>query len=119
MKFRKGQSGNPGGRPKVLAELQELARCHAPEAIAELGRLALKAKSETARISAIRELLDRGFGRSRQSMEITTEPDDPVRVLLDLIDERGRIADREKPTIHIPRQTRAASPVENPLAADK
>jgi hypothetical protein len=54
------ESGNPGGRPKVLGEVQELARQHAPSAIAELARLALKAKSETARIAAIRELLDRG-----------------------------------------------------------
>ena len=71
MKFRKGKSGNPGGRPKVLGELQELARRHAPEVIEELARLAVKARSETARIAAGRELLDRGFGRARQSLEVT------------------------------------------------
>jgi hypothetical protein len=54
------------GRPKILGEVQELARQHAPSAIVELARLALKAKSETARIAAIRELLDRGYGRPRQ-----------------------------------------------------
>jgi hypothetical protein len=53
------ESGNPGGRPKVLGEVQELARQHAASAIAELARLAVKARSETARIAAIRELLDR------------------------------------------------------------
>jgi hypothetical protein len=60
--FENGKSRNPGGRPKVLAELRDLAHSHAPEApeaIAELARLARKARSETARIAAIRELLER------------------------------------------------------------
>jgi hypothetical protein len=95
MKFPKGQSGNPGGRPKVLGEVQELARQHAPSAIAELARLALKAKNETARIAAIRELLDRGYGRPRQAVEVSApvgDPLDPLRVLMQEIDaiERKR-----------------------------
>jgi hypothetical protein len=42
--FPKGRSGNPGGRPRVAGELRALARRHAPEAIEELARLAVKAK---------------------------------------------------------------------------
>jgi hypothetical protein len=34
--------GKPGGRPKVVAEVRELARAHCPNAIAELARLALR-----------------------------------------------------------------------------
>ena len=83
MKFKPGQSGNPGGRPKVVAEVQELARQHAPAAIIELARLALKAKNETVRVAAIRELLDRGYGRPRQGLEITPPPTiDPMKMLL-------------------------------------
>jgi hypothetical protein len=65
-KWAKGESGNPGGRPKVLAGLRELARKHAPAAIKELGRLATKAESEVVRVTAIRELLDRGYGKAGQ-----------------------------------------------------
>jgi hypothetical protein len=94
MKFRKGKSGNPGGHPRVLGELQELARHHAPEVIAELARLALKARSETARIAAGRELLDRGFGRARQSMEVSLPEEDIVQIMLDEIDARNRESER-------------------------
>jgi Family of unknown function (DUF5681) len=99
LKFRKGQSGNPGGRPKVLGDVQEMARQHAPRAIVELARLALKAKSETARIAAIRELLDRGYGRPRQAMEVSVPAGDPIQLLLDEIDARTRI---EAPVSHTP-----------------
>jgi hypothetical protein len=82
----KGKSGNPGGRPKVLGEVQELARQYAPSAIVELARLSQKAKSETARIAAIRELLDRGYGRPRQAMEVTAPAGDPLQLLSEELD---------------------------------
>ena len=90
MKFPKGKNGNPGGRPKVLGELQELARQHAPSAIVELARLASKAKSESAGFAAIRELLDRGYCRARQSVEVSAPDVDPIRMLLDEIDAMAR-----------------------------
>ena len=34
--FKKDQSGNPGGRPKVIAEVKELAREYTGEAIETL-----------------------------------------------------------------------------------
>jgi hypothetical protein len=76
-KFAKGESGNPGGRPKAIGELRALARAHAADAIEELARLAVKAKSETARVAAIRELLDRGFGKPAQAHAIEITDRDP------------------------------------------
>ena len=68
-------SGSPDGRPKAVEEIRELARAHCPDAIAELARLAVEAKSESARIAAIRELLDRGYGKATQPLADETRPD--------------------------------------------
>jgi hypothetical protein len=82
-----------------MGDVQELARQHAPTVIVELARLALRAKSETARIAAIRELLDRGYGRPRQAMEVSVPADNPLQLLLDEIGGQSRI---EPPVSHTP-----------------
>ena len=64
MPFEKGQSGNPGGRPKVVAEVKELARAHTGEAIETLVSIMTNPKSApAARVSAANALLDRGHKR--------------------------------------------------------
>jgi hypothetical protein len=75
---RRPNSGGrrPGaGRKKatVTAEIREIARQYGPEAIAELARLAKHALSEQARVAAIKELFDRGYGRSVQPLVGTLE----------------------------------------------
>ena len=52
--------------------------------------MAVKAKSETARIAAIRELLDRGYGRPRQAVEVCAPADNPLQELFDEIDALNR-----------------------------
>lgn len=70
MKFRHGQSGNPGGRPKVIAEIQELAREHSPTAIETLVSIMRSPKaSPAARVAAANSLLDRAYGRPAQKTE--------------------------------------------------
>src|SRR5215510_6679778 len=67
---RRPGSGRKKGTPnKVTAEIKELAQKYGPEAIAELARLATKAESEAPRVAAIKELLDRGYGRAVQPIE--------------------------------------------------
>ena len=73
MPFEKGKSGNPGGRPKVVGEVQVLARKYAPEAIETLGGIMENIKAPpAARITAAVAILDRGFGRPHQTSEIVT-----------------------------------------------
>jgi hypothetical protein len=68
-KFKPGQSGNPGGRPKAVMELQQAAREHTKEAV---ERLVFWTKSDHPAASpmAAKELLDRGWGRPQQTMNV-------------------------------------------------
>jgi uncharacterized protein DUF5681 len=62
--FKKGQSGNPGGRPKVVAEIKELARAHTGKAIETLVSIMDNPKAAPAAgVSAANALLDRGYGK--------------------------------------------------------
>jgi Family of unknown function (DUF5681) len=65
--FQKGQSGNPGGRPKVVAEVRELAREHTSKAVETLVSIMTNHKAApAARVSAANALLDRGYGKPPQ-----------------------------------------------------
>src|SRR4051794_21865140 len=61
--FKKGESGNPGGRSKHLAVITALARELAPDVIRALYEIALHGSSEKARVAAAVALLDRALGR--------------------------------------------------------
>lgn len=61
------QKGVPN---KVTAELREAAQVYTAAALQELARLATHAKSETARVAACRELLDRAHGRAPQGIDL-------------------------------------------------
>ena len=69
-RFLPGESGNPGGRPKVVAEVQALARKHTADAISTLAKIMRDTKAPpAARVSAASVILDRGYGKAVQSIE--------------------------------------------------
>ena len=68
--FQKGVSGNPGGRAKVVQNLTVEARKYSLEAVRVLAKLMRTARSEQVRKAAADALLDRGFGRPVQALQI-------------------------------------------------
>ena len=76
--FPKGVSGNPGGRPKVLGDVQELAREQSPQAINTLAKIMTDEKAPpAARVAAANALLDRGYGKPTQPISKTVAKVDP------------------------------------------
>lgn len=65
-----GNSGNPGGMSEAKREMQELARRHSVEAIERAVEIMRTGKNETIRLMAISMILDRAWGKPRQSVEI-------------------------------------------------
>ena len=64
-RFQKGESGNPGGRPKAAHGIQELARKHTIEALDVLVQIMLNEKAPSnARVAAANTLLDRAYGKA-------------------------------------------------------
>lgn len=74
MAFVKGQSGNPGGRPKV-DRARATCRRAGPELMEKLIELALNSETPPAvRVAATKEVMDRGFGKPQQSVEFHQRP---------------------------------------------
>jgi hypothetical protein len=74
MRFEKGQSGNPGGRPKGHGDIRQLARRHTAAAIATLVKICQNGENEGARVAAATAILDRGWGKPTVYVPIPTSP---------------------------------------------
>ena len=63
--FPKGQSGNPGGRPRDEQKVAELARSYTREAIETLVELMRGGNDERVSGTAAQALLYRGWGKPK------------------------------------------------------
>jgi Family of unknown function (DUF5681) len=79
--FKPGQSGNPGGRPKALRDVEAAARQYTAAAIETLARICGdQTQPAAARVTAANALLDRAWGKAtdrRQDLDADGNPADP------------------------------------------
>ncbi len=100
-RFPKGKSGNPNGRPKKLPELDKLLANVLGEenangiTAAEAILMALRAKAAKGDIRAAEVLLDRGYGKAKQSIDLNADVTSRFTMIDDIqpvpppIDEAG------------------------------
>lgn len=84
--------GRPKGTPKTggrskgtpnraTADVKSLAQLHGPAAIAEAVRIMQKSESDQARMAAIKEILDRAYGKATQPIS-GDDTADPIRSIM-------------------------------------
>jgi len=74
--FLPGQSGNPGGRPKVAPELRAAAQEVSIEGLKVLTSIMRdEGAPQNARINAVQAIWDRGFGKPDQQHRVSGRVD--------------------------------------------
>lgn len=104
--FKKGEVTNPKGRPKESAHLRELARTHTEIALNTLVDVAQYADDAGHRVQAACAILDRGYGKPTQGMEISGPEGGPIIAKLDVPPKESReewIARRAKELGQVPK----------------
>ena len=103
--WKPGKSANPGGRPKmppeearIIADVKAAAKAMTPEALETLrDAMTNPAAPYAARVSAAIHVLDRGWGKPKESVDITHKT-----TLEDLVMANYRPREEDEPLVDLP-----------------
>lgn len=95
--FVPGQSGNPGGRPRVLEQVREVARAQTAKMIGVLVGIANDPQAPpAARVSAANAVLDRAWGKPSQTLEAVENGSAPSEMIVRWMDKEKSHSEEEK-----------------------
>lgn len=66
-----GKGRPKGAKNKSTAEFKALAGKYTEAALIELARIASEGENEASRVSAIKEIFDRAYGKATQAVDVT------------------------------------------------
>jgi len=107
--WKPGESGNKDGRPKAYKDIQALAKVHTPAAIAAL---VLSLQDERTRVPAAVALLDRGWGKPSQSLDINSNSTIELHLVAARAISQTLIEQQSTPTIETIESTSTDIPTE-------
>jgi hypothetical protein len=78
---RPGAGRPKGSLNKATADIKAAAQVYTEDALATLAQIMKAGESEAARVAAANSILDRGFGKPRQSMDLDATTDMTVEIV--------------------------------------
>jgi len=66
---------------KATADIKAAAQVYTEDALATLAQIMKAGESEAARVAAANSILDRGFGKPRQSMDVDATSDMTIEIV--------------------------------------
>ena len=106
-RFKPGQSGNPGGRPKEIGHVKELAREHTVAAVKTLAEIMGNIEEPAAaRARAAEALLNRAWGTPESTANVNLSSEPTTEQLIQIILGDPELAAIIGAKLHTPGETK-------------